>query len=131
MFARLSGEQRDHIDEVVETIGLTEQLKTEAGYLSHGQKQWLEIGMLLVQDPEILLIDEPAAGMTDTETMETAELLKRISLQHSVIVVEHDMAFIDALDAPVSVLHQEQIIAEGSLEKVSNNERVIEVYLGR
>lgn len=102
-----------------------------AAKLSHGQKQWLEIGMLLAQDPKLLLIDEPAAGMTDAETAETATLLKRIAKDHSVIVVEHDMTFVRDLDVKVTVLHEGSMLAEGSLEVVSANERVIEVYLGR
>lgn len=102
-----------------------------AAKLSHGQKQWLEIGMLLAQDPKLLLIDEPAAGMTDAETAETANLLKRIAKDHSVIVVEHDMTFVRDLDVKVTVLHEGSMLAEGSLEVVSANERVIEVYLGR
>jgi urea transport system ATP-binding protein len=130
LFARLSGEQRDHIDEVVETIGLTEQLKTEAGYLSHGQKQWLEIGMLLMQKPKLLLVDEPVAGMTHQEMDRTAELLKTLAGNQSVIVVEHDMDFVRSLESPVTVLHQGSVLAEGSMESVQNDQRVIDVYLG-
>ena len=102
-----------------------------AGNLSHGQKQWLEIGMLLAQDPKLLLVDEPAAGMTDEETAETAKLLKRIAETHSVIVVEHDMTFVRDLDVKVTVLHEGSVLAEGSLDHVSADPRVIEVYLGR
>ena len=131
LFARLDGEQRDRLEEVLSLIGLLEKREDSAGNLSHGQKQWLEIGMLLIQEPEVLLVDEPAGGMTDVETMETAELLKDISANHSVIVVEHDMEFVRALESNVTVLHEGSVLAEGSLDKVSAEERVIEVYLGR
>lgn len=102
-----------------------------AGSLSHGQKQWLEIGMLLAQEPQLMLIDEPAAGMTDAETMRTAELLRDLSGERSVVVVEHDMDFVRALNCRVTVLHQGHVLAEGSLDHVSANQQVIEVYLGR
>ena len=102
-----------------------------AGSLSHGQKQWLEIGMLLAQDPKLLLVDEPVAGMTDAETQQTADLLKRINRDHTVVVVEHDMAFVRELGVKVTVLHEGTVLAEGSIDQVSENERVIEVYLGR
>ncbi len=132
LFARLSGEQRERIEEVLDLIALRERAGDSAGLLSHGQKQWLEIGMLLVQDPSILLIDEPAAGMTDAETMRTARLLKRIAGgERSVIVVEHDMEFVRALDCRVTALHEGAMLAEGTLDAVSANESVIEVYLGR
>ncbi|GBE09056.1 lipopolysaccharide export system ATP-binding protein LptB [bacterium BMS3Bbin11] len=130
LFARLTGEQRDHIDEVLEVIGLSEQIKAEAGVLSHGQKQWLEIGMLLMQKPELLLVDEPVAGMTHQEMDRTAELLKTLAGEQSVIVVEHDMDFVRSLDSPVTVLHQGHVLAEGSMEDVQNNQRVVDVYLG-
>lgn len=119
------------IDEILATIGLDQQRSLLAGILSHGQKQWLEIGMLLAQDPKLLLVDEPAAGMTDAETETTAELLKRISTDHSVVVVEHDMAFVRALGVKVTCLHEGSVLAEGSIDAVSANPRVIEVYLGR
>jgi urea transport system ATP-binding protein len=128
---KLNGERRDRIEDVLEQIALTGERDRLAGNLSHGQKQWLEIGMLLMQDPELLLVDEPAAGMTDAETAETAELLKRIAGTRSVIVVEHDMEFVRALESRVTVLHEGSVIAEGSLDKVQSDERVIEVYLGR
>ena len=131
LFARLSGAQRGHIDRVLEQIALTEARGRLAGNLSHGQKQWLEIGMLLMQDPELLLVDEPAAGMTDAETAKTAEMLQVIARDHSVVVVEHDMEFIKALNCHVTVLHEGSVLAEGSLETVQNNQQVIEVYLGR
>ncbi|GAB3369113.1 urea ABC transporter ATP-binding protein UrtD [Spongiibacter taiwanensis] len=128
---KLSGAQRDQIDETIKLVGLARKAGDEAGSLSHGQKQWLEIGMLIIQEPELLLVDEPAAGMTDHETMETAALLKEINKDHTVIVVEHDMDFIKALDTKVTVLHEGSVLAEGRLEVVSANPRVIEVYLGR
>lgn len=131
LFHKLSGDQRTKIEEVVELVALKEKCADLAGSLSHGQKQWLEIGMLIIQNPDLLLVDEPAAGMTDSETEKTAELLKDITGKHSVVVVEHDMDFIKALNSPVTVLHEGSVLAEGTLEQVQNNERVIEVYLGR
>jgi urea ABC transporter ATP-binding protein UrtD len=131
LFFRLNGEQRDRIDHVLRTVSLTRDRERLAGALSHGQKQWLEIGMLLMQDPDLLLIDEPAAGMTDAETEQTAVLLKEIVRNHSVVVVEHDMAFVRALDCHVTVLHEGSVLAEGSLDTVQANPQVIEVYLGR
>ena len=128
---KLKGEQQDRIDEVMEIIALTEVHQTNAGALSHGQKQWLEIGMLLMQEPDLLLVDEPAAGMTDAETEQTSELLKKIAGDRSVVVVEHDMEFVKALESRVTVLYEGSVLAEGSLEKVQNDEQVIEVYLGR
>jgi urea transport system ATP-binding protein len=128
---RLSGEQRDRIISALERINLKPAFATLAGSLSHGQKQWLEIGMLLIQDPELLLVDEPAAGMTDAETEKTADMLRDIATSRSVIVVEHDMAFIRALDVRVTVLHEGSVLAEGSLDAVQNNQRVVDVYLGR
>ena len=122
---------RDRIDAALETVRLTNVANRLAGTLSHGQKQWLEIGMLLAQDPKLLLVDEPVAGMTDAETEVTAELLKRIAKDHSVIVVEHDMAFVRALGSKVTCLHEGSVLAEGSIDAVSANPRVIEVYLGR
>jgi urea transport system ATP-binding protein len=125
---KLSSEQGDRISEVIKLVGLKAKTADLAGSLSHGQKQWLEIGMLIVQGPELLLVDEPAAGMTDQETMETAALLKEINREHTVVVVEHDMDFIKALDSKVTVLHEGSVLAEGRLEVVSANPRVIEVY---
>jgi urea transport system ATP-binding protein len=121
----------DRIGKILETIGLTQHRQRLAGALSHGQKQWLEIGMLIAQDPKLLLVDEPVAGMTDAETMTTAELLKDIAKDHTVIVVEHDMEFVRRLGVKVTVLHEGSVLAEGSIDEVSANERVIEVYLGR
>jgi len=129
--ARLSGEQRDRIDEVLATVKLDAARQRPAGLLSHGQKQFLEIGMLLVQDPQLLLLDEPVAGMTDAETEFTAELFKSLAGQHSLMVVEHDMGFVGSIADQVTVLHQGRVLAEGSLEHVQADERVIEVYLGR
>jgi urea transport system ATP-binding protein len=131
LFAKLSGEQRNRIDEVMTTVGLQERANVSAGLLSHGQKQWLEIGMLLAQDPKLLLLDEPVAGMTDEETERTAELFVSLAGKHSLIVVEHDMDFVAAIARKVTVLHEGAVIAEGSLQQVKENERVIEVYLGR
>jgi urea transport system ATP-binding protein len=125
------GERKDRIENVLETIALTKDRDRVAGSLSHGQKQWLEIGMLLMQEPDLLLVDEPAAGMTDAETAATAELLKRIAGKRSVVVVEHDMEFVRSLESKVTVLHEGSVLAEGSLDKVQADERVIEVYLGR
>ena len=131
LFFRLSGEQRDLIDEVLRTVSLGRERDRLAGSLSHGQKQWLEIGMLLMQDPDLLLIDEPAAGMTDAETEATSLLLREIGKHHTVVVVEHDMAFVRALNCHVTVLHEGSVLAEGSLDTVQANPHVIEVYLGR
>jgi urea transport system ATP-binding protein len=128
--ARLSGEQRDRIDQVIATIGLGDQVKRPAGALSHGQKQWLEIGMLLMQDPLLLLVDEPVAGMTHQEMDRTAELLLSLEGKHSVVVVEHDMDFVRSIAKRVTVLHQGSVLAEGSMDEVQNDPRVVEVYLG-
>jgi urea transport system ATP-binding protein len=131
LFAKLTGEQRSRIDEVMTTVGLQQRAHDSAGLLSHGQKQWLEIGMLLAQDPKLLLLDEPVAGMTDEETERTAELFVSLAGKHSLIVVEHDMDFVAAIARKVTVLHEGAVIAEGSLQHVKQNERVVEVYLGR
>ncbi len=131
LWYRLTGAHRTRIDELLETVRLTEARHLLAGNLSHGQKQWLEIGMLLAQDPQLLLVDEPAAGMTDAETMRTAELLRSIAGERSVVVIEHDMDFVRALDCKVTVLHRGSVLAEGSLDHVSANPDVVEVYLGR
>jgi urea transport system ATP-binding protein len=131
LFFGLSDAQRDRIEEVLATIRLKDAKHRLAGELSHGQKQWLEIGMLLIQDPELLLVDEPVAGMTDAETEATGELLREIAKGHSVVVVEHDMEFVRSLSSRVTVLHEGSVLAEGSLEQVQNDQRVIEVYLGR
>ena len=128
---RETPEVSGRIDRLLETIRLTPFRDRIAGGLSHGQKQWLEIGMLLAQEPKLLLVDEPVAGMTDAETRQTVELLKEINRDRTVVVVEHDMAFVRELDVKVTVLHEGAVIAEGSIDQVSANERVIEVYLGR
>ena len=129
--ARLSADDKTFIEEVLHRIRLTELARMQAGKLSHGQKQFLEIGMLLVQEPHLLLLDEPAAGMTDAETEYTAELFRTLAGQHSLMVVEHDMGFVETIADRVTVLHQGQVLAEGSLREVQANEQVIEVYLGR
>jgi urea transport system ATP-binding protein len=123
-------EVRARIEEVVRDIGLADQLNAEAGLLSHGQKQWLEIGMLLMQDPELLMLDEPIAGMSVRERELTAELLQRIARNRSLIVIEHDMEFVKRIAHKVTVMHQGKILAEGSMDKVQNDPRVIDVYLG-
>ncbi len=128
--ARISGEQRDRIEEVLQIIGLSDQAKLAAGSLSHGQKQWLEIGMLLMQNPRLLLVDEPAAGMTHQEMDRTAELLTSLAGTHSVVVVEHDMDFVRSIAKKVTVLHQGSVLAEGTMDEIQNNQQVIEVYLG-
>jgi urea transport system ATP-binding protein len=134
LFSRLNGAQLDRIGEVLQLIHLTREAQRTAGLLSHGQKQWLEIGMLLMQDPALLLLDEPVAGMTDEETERTAELFLSLEGRHSLVVVEHDMKFVDLLTEgrkTVTVLHEGSVLAEGLLADVQANEKVVEVYLGR
>jgi urea transport system ATP-binding protein len=132
LFWRNTREQTERIGRVLETIRLTDSRHRLAGNLSHGQKQWLEIGMLLAQDPKLLLVDEPVAGMTDVETHQTAELLKEINRDHkTVVVVEHDMTFVRELGVKVTCLHEGTVLAEGTIDQVSTNDRVVEVYLGR
>jgi urea transport system ATP-binding protein len=134
LFARLSSAQLDRIGEVLERIHLKHEARRTAGLLSHGQKQWLEIGMLLMQDPKLLLLDEPVAGMTDEETERTAELFLSLEGEHSLVVVEHDMKFVELLTEghrKVTVLHEGSVLAEGQLADVQANEKVVEVYLGR
>jgi len=131
LFARLSSEERDRIAVMLERVGLADGADRIAGLLSHGQKQWLEIGMLLMQEPQLLLLDEPVAGMSDEETEKTAELFLSLAGRHSLVVVEHDMAFIEKIARKVTVLHEGSVIAEGPMEQVQNDPRVIEVYLGR
>jgi urea transport system ATP-binding protein len=131
LWAKSNGEERSRIDAILETIRLSAVRDRLAGLLSHGQKQWLEIGMLLAQDPKLLLVDEPVAGMTDAETRQTAELLREINREHTVVVVEHDMAFVRDLGVKVTCLHEGSVLAEGTIDQVSQNERVVEVYLGR
>ena len=131
LFYRESAEDRERIDEILETIRMTEKKELVAGSLSHGQKQWLEIGMLLAQEPKLLLVDEPAAGMTDEETERTGELLLSLAGRHSLIVIEHDMDFVRQIASRVTVLHQGSVLCEGSIDHVQSDQRVIEVYLGR
>jgi urea transport system ATP-binding protein len=131
LFWRETRDEQTRIESVLETIRLTDARGQLAGSLSHGQKQWLEIGMLLAQDPKLLLVDEPVAGMTDVETHQTAELLKAINKDKTVVVVEHDMTFVRELGVRVTCLHEGAVLAEGTIDQVSANERVIEVYLGR
>ncbi|MEL6197841.1 MAG: urea ABC transporter ATP-binding protein UrtD [Pseudomonadota bacterium] len=129
--ARATSDEGTRIDAILARIRLADRRHDLAGDLSHGQKQWLEIGMLLAQDPAVLLVDEPAAGMTDAETMQTATMLREIAGDHTVVVVEHDMEFVRALGVKVTVLHEGSVLAEGSIDHVSADPRVIEVYLGR
>jgi urea transport system ATP-binding protein len=131
LMARLDSAQRDRIAETTDLIRLGDQVSRPAGLLSHGQKQWLEIGMLLMQEPKLLLLDEPVAGMTDDETERTSELFVSLAGKHSLVVVEHDMSFIRQLGGKVTVLHEGSVLAEGSLDMLQNDQRVIEVYLGR
>jgi len=131
LFWRETKAESERIERVLETIRLKDARDRLAGSLSHGQKQWLEIGMLLMQEPRLLLLDEPVAGMTDEETERTAELFKSLAGERSVVVVEHDMEFIGSIASVVTVLHEGAVLAEGTMEVVKNDERVIEVYLGR
>jgi urea transport system ATP-binding protein len=130
LFFRRTPAIREQIDAVAEQIRLSAHLRTKAGRLSHGQKQWLEIGMLLVQNPDLLLLDEPAAGMSPKEREQTAELLRTIALGKSLVVIEHDMDFVKAIAQRVTVLHQGRLLAEGTIDQVQADPRVIEVYLG-
>jgi len=129
--ARLTPQQADRIEHVLDVIGLRAQAQRLADLLSHGQKQWLEIGILLMQEPKLLLLDEPVAGMTDEETARTGELLQSLAGRHSLVVVEHDMHFVDSIARTVTVLHEGKVLAEGTMERVREDPRVVEVYLGR
>ena len=131
LWARQTDEEADRIGALLRTIGLAAHARRQAGALSHGQKQWLEIGMLLAQEPQLLLVDEPVAGMTDAETAQTAALLREINRTRSVVVVEHDMDFVRALGVKVTVLHEGSVLSEGAIDHVSADPRVVEVYLGR
>tara|TARA_B110001450_G_scaffold107916_1_gene102147 strand:+ start:18 stop:758 length:741 start_codon:yes stop_codon:yes gene_type:complete len=131
LFYKISPDDEKEITNIANEVNLIESLEILAGQLSHGQKQWLEIGMLLAQKPNLLLIDEPAAGMTSPERKKTVDLLKNLSRNQSIIVIEHDMEFVKSLECRVTVLHEGSVIAEGSLDYVSQNEKVIDVYLGR
>jgi urea transport system ATP-binding protein len=130
LFFRRDSEVRERIDRIASRVFLSDHLKDKAGQLSHGQKQWLEIGMLLIQDPELLLLDEPVAGMSPRERELTAELLKTIAVGKSLIVIEHDMEFVKSIAQKVTVLHQGRLLSEGSVAEVQSDERVIDVYLG-
>ncbi len=130
LFGQLSAMDRERIAEVAEVIGLQDHMRRRAGLLSHGQKQWLEIGMLLMQSPQLLLVDEPVAGMTPLEVAHSAELLTSLAGRHTVVVVEHDMAFVRSIAQRVTVLHEGRVLAEGSMDNVQNDPRVGEVYLG-
>jgi urea transport system ATP-binding protein len=130
LFGRLAAGARSRIDEVLAMIGLHDERQRRAGLLAHGQKQWLEIGMLLVQDPSVLLLDEPVAGMTQKETERTAELVTSLARDRTVVVVEHDMDFVRHIARKVTVLHEGKTLAEGPMESVQRDPRVIEVYLG-
>ena len=131
LFARRAGRGAERIAELADEIGLSGDLARQAGELSHGQKQWLEIGMLLAQDPRLLLVDEPAAGMTPAEREHTTDILKRAARTRAVVVIEHDMEFVRRLDCKVTVLHEGAVLAEGSIDHVTRNREVIDVYLGR
>jgi urea transport system ATP-binding protein len=133
LFHRPGSAERDRMDEVLKIINLDRQRDWKAGLLAHGQKQWLEIGMLLAQNAKLLLVDEPAAGMTDTETHKTGELLLALAGEHTIVVIEHDMVFVRqiALGRKVTVLHQGSVLCEGGVDEVQNDERVLDVYLGR
>ena len=124
-------EERDRIMATLETIGLTDKAQTRAGSLSHGEKQWLEIGMVILQDPSLLLVDEPVAGMTDRETEQTGVLLQSLAEKHAIVVIEHDMEFVRQIARTVTVLHEGTVICEGPVEKVQADPRVVEIYLGR
>src|SRR4029077_12032843 len=128
---RETREEQTRINEILGITRLGAVRSRVAGSLSHGQKQWLEIGMLLAQDPKLLLVDEPPAGMTDVETHQTAERVKEINKERTVVVVEHDMTFVRELGVKVTCLHEGTVLAEGTIDQVSSNERVVEVYLGR
>jgi len=130
LFIKHKPDVTEKIETIAEQISLHGELSTKAGILSHGQKQWLEIGLLLMQDPDLMLLDEPVAGMSARERELTAELLKKISSGRSLVVIEHDMAFVKMIAKTVTVLHQGKLLAEGSMEQMQNDERVIEVYLG-
>jgi len=131
MFESLTPAVKDEVHRIMDYVGLAPYAKVEAGSLSHGQKQWLAISMLVAQSPDIILLDEPVAGLTDDETARTAELIKSLAGDHTVVVIEHDMEFIRDLGAPVTVLHQGQLLTQGMIDDVKADPRVIEVYLGQ
>jgi urea transport system ATP-binding protein len=131
LFGRLDATARDRVQHLLRVVGLELLAQQPAGGLSHGQKQWLEIAMLVAQDPQLLLVDEPVAGLTDEETERTADLLRQLAGEHTVLVIEHDMEFIRDLQSPVTVLHEGRVLCEGSMDQVQSDPQVIEVYLGR
>ena len=131
LLSKVSSEESDTIARTLQTIGLMKKAHVLAGQLSHGEKQWLEIGMVLLQDPELLLIDEPVAGMTDRETEKTGELLQSLTDKHSMIVIEHDMEFVRQIAKTVTVMHEGTVLCEGPVEHIQNDPRVVEIYLGR
>jgi urea transport system ATP-binding protein len=131
LFGCLDSTARDRVQHLLGVVGLELLAQQPAGGLSHGQKQWLEIAMLVAQDPQLLLVDEPVAGLTDDETERTADLLRQLAGEHTVLVIEHDMEFIRDLQAPVTVLHEGHVLCEGSMDQVQSDPQVIEVYLGR
>ncbi|MCR8629932.1 urea ABC transporter ATP-binding protein UrtD [Paenibacillus radicis (ex Xue et al. 2023)] len=131
LIAKTTADQRERIKHYLQMIGLEHKSQDKAGSLSHGEKQWLEIGMLLIQEPELLLLDEPAAGMTDSETEKTGELLHKISDKQTIIVVEHDMEFVRQFAKTVTVMHEGSVLCEGTMEDIQNDDKVAEVYLGR
>lgn len=131
LHGHLSAAERQRVEDVLERISLERQRGVQACHLSHGAKQWLEIGMVIAQDPELLLLDEPTAGMTAQETAKTAELIRDLVAEHTILVIDHDMSFVALLDAPVSILHQGKLLIEGDMAEVRENEEVINVYLGR
>jgi urea transport system ATP-binding protein len=131
LFSQLDSSCRDRVQELLDLVGLAPHAQQRAGGLSHGQKQWLEIAMLVAQSPQLLLVDEPVAGLTDEETERTGQLLRQLAGDHTVLVIEHDMEFIRDLNAPVTVLHEGHVLCEGSMEQVQRDPRVIEVYLGQ
>jgi urea transport system ATP-binding protein len=131
LVSKLTSEEADRIDGALKTIGLTEKATVRAGALSHGEKQWLEIGMVILQDPQLLLVDEPVAGMTDLETERTGLLLQSLADRHSIIVIEHDMEFVRQIAGTVTVLHEGTVLCEGPVEKIQSDPRVVEIYLGR
>ena len=131
LVSRITPAQRERIEEILQVIGLADKAELKAGTLSHGQKQWLELGMLLAQNPKLLLVDEPAAGMSDEETHKTGELLVSLAGRHTIVVIEHDMTFVRQIARKVTVLHQGHVLCEGTVDQVQNDERVVEVYLGK
>jgi urea transport system ATP-binding protein len=131
LLGRSTPEELERIGKTLETIGLTEKARVRAGSLSHGEKQWLEIGMVILQDPQLLLVDEPVAGMTDKETVQTGMLLQSLAERHSIIVIEHDMEFVRQIARTVTVLHEGMVLCEGPVDKVQADQRVREIYLGR